>query len=455
MKATKMNDPRKQKLINLGAGALADALLELAIHSENADDIIESLVATPSENVQRFKKKIASLKRSRRFIDWQNSSGLAQELRMLLQSLKISVSNSLTGAELVARFFETDDGVLGHCDDSYGLLGDVYRHDAKELFVEFASQCVEKEKISSLILKLNRKDDYGVRDSIVNCVSEFLPEPLIRSMVPVIQKRADNESDQYKKRHHLLLIELLARELGDPELFEKTRIASWGKLSSAAFVDISRVCLESGDSETAYEWLMKIPEDETFQAYERNKLLKEIFRKQNNIEKLTQLLYSEFNAYHSESSLQALLDVIGQDHRDEIVAKEVASILNNSKLKESDAAFLLSLGKIDEAEIYLLGRTDFLTGDRYESLLPLAESMEAENRNLTASLLFRSLLISILERAYTKAYAHGVKYLCKLDQLAETITDWKAFDNHAVFKAEIHQAHGRKRSFWSKYEMKK
>lgn len=78
--------------------------------------------------------------------------------------------------------------------------------------------------------------------------------------------------------------------------------------------------------------------------------------------------------------------------------------------------------------------------------------MESENRHLVTSLIFRSLLLSILERGYTKAYPHGVRYLKKLDILSEAITDWKEFNNHEAFKKQIIEAHSRKRSFWSKYE---
>jgi hypothetical protein len=36
-----------------------------------------------------------------------------------------------------------------------GQVGDVFRFDAKELFVEYASHCNDKEKIADIILKLN------------------------------------------------------------------------------------------------------------------------------------------------------------------------------------------------------------------------------------------------------------------------------------------------------------
>jgi len=450
-----LKNNRKQKLIELEKETLVDALLELALQSDAADDLIERLIATPKENIQRYREKLSSLKRSRRFVGWGESSRFARELEMLLQDLKAGVTDPLTGVEMVAAFYETDEGVLGHSDDSSGHIGDVFRFDAKELFVEYAYRCNAKEKVADIILKLNRKDDYGIRDTLVECAGECLPEPVIRSMISELQKRANDEKDEYAKRHHLMLIELLARQIKDAKLFEKTRIASWGTLSTAALIDIARVYLESGDVETAHSWLKKIPEGETFQAYERDRLLLEIYRKQGDTEKLTDLLYQKFRSHHSTDTLQELLNVIGTDKRDEVIAGEVEHILESKTLRESDAAFLIAIEKIDEAEAYLLNRAEELNGDHYGSLLSLAEAMESQTRNLAASLLYRSLLVSILERGYTKAYPHGIRYLKKLDELSLTITDWKSFDHHKVFKDRIIQVHGRKNSFWSKYEVKK
>jgi len=447
-----MADSKKQKLISLGADALAEALLELAIHSDEVDNLVERLTATPAENVRRFKKNLSRMKHSRRFIDWRGSAGFSRELEMLLQDVKAGVKDPLTGIELVAAFFEADSTIFEMCDDSSGNIGEVFRYDAKELFVDYASHCNDKEKIANIILKLNQKDDYGIRDTLINCASEYLPEAVMRTIIDTLQKRADKEKDEYGKRHHLRLIESLARQVKDAELFEKTRIASWGKLSTAAHIDIAQVYLESGDVDTAHSWLKKIPEDETFQTYERDKLLLEIYQKQGHFEKLTDLLYREFRSYHSIDTLQALLDVIGHDKRDVVIDDEIVQIQKTDSLRESDAEFLIAVGKIDAAEAYLLQRADQLDGNRYGSLLSLAESMETENRYLAASLIYRSLLNSILERGYIKAYTHGVRYLKKLDKLAVTISDWNKFNHHEAFKERIMQAHGRKQSFWSKYD---
>ena len=450
-----MVDPRKEKLIALGADALADALLNLAVHSDEADDLIEQLIATPKENIQRFKRKLAGLKRRRRFIGWRESAGFARELEMLLQDLKAGVNDPVTGIELVAAFYQADNAIFEMCDDSSGHIGSVFRYDARDLFVDYASRCSDKEKVAGIILKVNQEDNYGIRNTLIDCAGECLPEEVIRSMIAELQKRADKEKDEYGKRRHLMLIESLARQIKDPRLFEKARIASWGKLSTAALIDIARVYLESGDVETAHSWLKKIPEGETYQEYKRDKLLEEIYRRQGNSEELTKLLYQRFRSFHTTDTLQALLDLIGNDKRDEVIADEVTHILKSDRLRESDAEFLIAIGKMDEAEAYLLGRADQLNGNHYHSLLSLAEAMESDNRHLVTTLIYRSLLISILERGYTKAYPHGVRYLKKLDKLSGLVTDWKDFNNHEAFKEQIIQAHGRKRSFWSKYEVKK
>ena len=70
---------------------------------------------------------------------------------------------------------------------------------------------------------------------------------------------------------------------------------------------------ESGEVETAHSWLKKIPEGETFQAYERDKLLKEIYNKQGDSKKLTELLFQKFRSYYPTDTLQVLLDVVANE----------------------------------------------------------------------------------------------------------------------------------------------
>ena len=447
-----MDKNRKQRFIGLGAEALADALQKLAGQDEAANDLVERMIAAPKENIKRFKAKLSGLKRMRRFIRWGESAGFARELEAILEDLKAGVEDARTGAELVAAFYETDKGTLGNCDDSSGHVGDVFRYDARKLFVSFASRCDDKEWLADIVFKLNMEDDYGVRDSLIDCAVEYLPEPAICTLIDRFQIAAGKETDEYRKRHWLSLVGSLARQIKDALLFEKTRIASWGKLSTAACVDIARVYLESSDALTALSWLERIPEKDTFQADERDKLLLEIHGRLGNLGKQAEVAWRIFRRHRSADSLAELLAVIGEDQKEQVIFSESKLIHKNRTLSYSDAAFLIEMGRMDEAETYLLDRIDQLNGDFYGSLLPLAEAMEADGRPLPATVLYRALLDSILRRAQTKTYQHGVRYLKKLDRLAMSVPDWRDIETHSAYLEMLRQVHGRKLSFWSRYE---
>lgn len=223
---------------------------------------------------KELKSRLTALKRSRRFVRWGESAGLARELRELLLQIEDQVADAQTGCKLIADFYTTDRSVFDRCDDSSGHVGDVYRYDACELFVSYAKRCADKFWLAKLILKTSLKDDYGVRDALVKSA----------------------------------------------------------------------------------------------------------------------------------------------------------------------------------AESYLKAHTEQLNGDHYQFLLPLAETFASLARPLTASLLYRALLDSILRRGRTTTYGHGAHYLRKLDLLAKTVSDWRDIEPHTVYVEQLRQTHGRKTSFWSRYE---
>ena len=69
---------------------------------------------------------------------------------VLVPALKAAarqVDDPLTGIELVAAFYEADSTVFEMCDDSNGNIGDVFRYDAKELFVDYAIRCNDEKKL--------------------------------------------------------------------------------------------------------------------------------------------------------------------------------------------------------------------------------------------------------------------------------------------------------------------
>jgi len=377
---------------------------------------------------------------------------LAGELYELLGDIEACALDPCSGAKLVVAFFETDVGVLGHCDDSIGLVGDVYRFAARELFLQYAIECDEKKWLADLVLESNREDDYGVRDTLIDCAKSYLPEPEIRSMITRLQEWADEEVDKHARRRWLYRVESLAQQIGDAPLFEKTRKLSWGGTPTAACIDIAQVYYETGDPNTALSWLMRIPVGEEFQADERDELYLRIYGQLGDQERQAEVAWRIFRRMRSRERLDQLISIVGESQRDAIVSDEVVEILAQPTLSYSDAAFLLQIERFDDAETYLLDHADELNGDYYDRLLPMAEVLEATGRPIGATVLYRALLDSILRRAISKIYHHAVRYLKKLDLLATQVSDWGRIDNHSVYFEQLETNHGRKKSFWSRYE---
>lgn len=451
-----MAKDKHKNLVKLGADTLATALLDLANYSDDADAVVERLLASPKEAAKSFKKRLSSYKRRRHFISWGESGAYARELADLLKALEASESDPKAGVESVAAFFEADAKIFDKCDDSSGNVGDVFRFDAADLFVSFASCCEDKEWLLELVLALNRENGYGVRDVLFEKMSHFLPEELIRQAVDRLWDLAHSQTEKYEGKHWLHAIDELSKQLKDPQLLEKVKRAeSDGELSIASIIDIAKLHFECGDLATALTWIKRVPLDKSFMAHERDNLLIAIYQGQNNQKKLIETAWRVFRRDRSVDSLELLLRAVGEDKRASIVEEEAKSILKAGEFDSGDAGFLIETGHVDDAETYIIAHAKQLNGDFYSSLLELAKAMLKHDRLVAASVLYRALLNSILARAKSKYYHHGISYLKKLDSLAPKVREWKEVDSHSLYLQNLRQKHKLKSSFWSQYTPQK
>lgn len=75
-------DDRREKLMKPGPEKLADALLELAYRSDEAEVLINRLASSQKEIIKRFKAQLPGLKRSRRFVESRDARQLAKNSRI-------------------------------------------------------------------------------------------------------------------------------------------------------------------------------------------------------------------------------------------------------------------------------------------------------------------------------------------------------------------------------------
>ena len=402
-------------------------------------------------NVAAFRARIAALKRSRPFVPWRYSSEFAGELRELLQEAEQSIGDPRKGAELLLDFYETDVAVFERCDDSSGHVGDVFRFDAQQLFVRYAKDCEDTEWLVDRLFGLMEADDYGVRDALLEAASLYLSKAQVHRLVARMCEADAALTEDKRGFRWRVDIETLARAMKDGALFAEARLSYPGQIHAGSCVDIAKVYLSAGEAKRAHEWLEKIPAGDRARDGERDELLVSVFAALGEREKQTEVVWRIFRRNRSLNTLEALLALVGEKARGKIVADEAAVILAEPHFVCSDARFLVDAGHSAEAEAYLVSRSEGIDGDYYPGLLPLAEVLLGARRPLAATIIYRALIDSILDRARSKIYGHAVRYLRKLEQLSNSVADWRGLSHHATYAATLRSRHGRKSAFWSRY----
>ena len=194
-----MSDTTKSRLVKLGADTLAGALVELIQMSPETQDMVERLLASPEERVQRVREALLEIKAMEGQCEGDDVEELADELGFVLDDIETSVDDPEIGVTLMAEFFETDETIFEVCDDASGDLSDIFTEDARDLFTSFACRCSNRKHLADTLFDLTRQDPYGVRGALIDNAWEFLDhqglESLSQRFEALRQKeKGDNEA---------------------------------------------------------------------------------------------------------------------------------------------------------------------------------------------------------------------------------------------------------------------
>jgi hypothetical protein len=379
---------------------------------------------------------------------------LAEMLAEALEQLKQTVCDPQTGVEALIDFYKRDADIFERCDDSFGNVGDVFRMTAADLFVDYASRCPDKDKVAAQILELQEDDGYGVRDTLIDQASRFLNKGSVKQLIEKIEQRIPTQEEMSHQRKWFYMIESLARQIKDGALFEQTRERNWQELNGRSYLEIAKVYFSAGDAKAAYDRLQKAAECGAQNEYQYSELFRDVSLALGKVEDVTKISWEIFRRSRCKETLNELLAQIGEDKRTEVVYKEVDLIMASTEFNITDVQFLVDVGGAKCAEDYVFARREKLDGEQYYHLPTLAEHFEEKGSFLAAVVIYRALLEANLAKSLSKYYSHGVRYLRRLDALAGSVGDWRGIEPHAEYAQKIRQQHGRKPSFWAKYELK-
>jgi hypothetical protein len=176
-----------KKTVNLenlegrGARRLAEILLEfgeedarikrrlrLELAGETGADVIAADIT----------KRLAALKRAQSFIDWPKRRSFVKDIDLQREMIttKVAEARPDLALDLMWRFMELAEPILNRVDDSYGDVGDVFRHACRDLGAIAVKASPDPIHLADRVSHAVTTNDYGEYDQLVHGVFSALKE---------------------------------------------------------------------------------------------------------------------------------------------------------------------------------------------------------------------------------------------------------------------------------------
>jgi len=441
------------------AATLCTVLLELASHHEHVMDRLLRLqmAQQPSALSAEFKKTLKTWQRSSKYHGYDEAPAYGRKLETWLSEVATEVQPSHPEAALALfeQFIELDQHWFEHADDSGGEIGMAMQSACRHWLRAAARSELDSNHVATRLIELWQGDQYGGREELLRQANLLLGESGLRALVskfehlmiqaaPHLKVGSPRSTEVFKISGAL---SLLSEALRDPEVKIRAVLAYSPEPNPLQKQSFAQAYLDAGNPQGALQWLQG---HWAHMEYTRQAMLAGVLESLGRLEESIPLRQRLFEASPNVFELQNWLKHVADSDRPH--ARSLATqVALNAKQVAAGVAVLLALDDVDEAQALVIERAQGLDGQDYDRMLSIARLFSLKGKAVPESLVYRALLVAILERGYTKAYGHGARYLMRLRELALKPAEVQSLvPSHAEFEATLCQQHGRKTSFWSK-----
>lgn len=351
---------------------------------------------------------------------------------------------------------KTHKKVYERCDDSGGSVGESYR-EALRLWLAAASAWQASSQTCQLDWTVeirNRYDDndYAVWDYLISSSLAVLGDKPLRDLAQQFESEvqlsvAKEEGYNSDLAHAELGLRAVAEALGDVAMFERSYLIGRAKPNELQKENIANFCLEQKDAVSALKWLTG--EWQPRFADRQYKLLDMAYVMMGRSDDLLQMRREAYNTKPSFERVQALLDAAPEAEREALQSDAVNQASSSDDIIVA-VDTLMKLQDIEAAAAYFVQYPEKLQQVSHYSLAEWAVSLEQGGSScLAAILIYRVLLLEILQAGRTKTYRHAAKYYKALQRLDRKVVGYQSLVGKAEFDEELQALHGRKRTFWS------
>ena len=446
-------DELRRRLAHHGAERLAAELVRLTDRDATLRRQLE-LIALEGDSAglaTALRRRVAGLKRARKFIPYGEVSAFARSLDGLLERVQRGLleSDPKAACSVLESFIEADEVTFERIDDSSGSVGDSFRW-ACRLILQAAARSEGRRDWVERLHELATADDYGVREPLLEHADELLSEHELRRLAKLFEEdacRIDPADDgDYRRLHARTCLSLVARALRDPRLEERTMTEHGGGLNAYQRLELARRCIEYGQIEEAERHLGAVAE-----GAERWKLLAQCHEHAGRESQHIDCLWRYFELTLSSRVYEELSALLPESER-----KRARQRARQMALTAEDpavaATLLLKLDFVIDADRLVADRHTSLEGSFYTYLTALAKLAHEHDASRIEVFCYRALLNDILGEGRSRAYGHAVRYLKRLSELDGAVASYASALTHEEYLASIRERHGRKSSFWRRVD---
>jgi hypothetical protein len=414
----------------------------------------------PAKLAAEIDKLIRTIGRSSSFVDWEKRKPLVQELDHLRVTIatRLAKQDAKRAIELLWDFLGIADAVMERVGAGIGEVEEVFGAAMADLGRLSAAQpSGDGKALARRVLAYCERDGFLATDVLIRHMSEALGasgRAEIRGKTELALKTVPRSSGpqdwraEAQRRHLALRLALLADLDKDADAFIVALRA--GGMESTHALDAAERLIAANRPAEALEWLDKprrrVEDEDGTDTDLRIVALEALGRK----DEAQAVRWRHFERFLSAQHLRAYLKRL-PDFEDFEAEQKALDIAAAHKQAAQGLAFFIEWRALDRADRLVRERLTALDGRFYEVLRLAAEALE-EKFPEAASLLYRRLIESVLERGSSKQYQYAARDLLSCVRLAPHLPVPGSIENHAAFVARLRKAHGRKYGFWGLIE---
>ena len=461
----------------LGAARLSELLMEISDGNAAAKRRLRLELAgaqSPAEAAKEIRKRLATIGRSRSFVDWQNRKALVDDLEAQRRAIADGVAKSMPaeGLDLMWRFLDLASPVLGRCDDSNGTIGGIFETAVGDLGAIARSTRTDPKQLGDQVFNALTRNDNGQFDHLIQALTpalgpnglEHLKQRMIALSSEPVRKAEDEErrvlargssgpiyEDEIAERSRLITIRLALQEIADAQGDVDAYVAQYNeparKVPKIA-AEIARRLLTAGRAEEAWRTIeAAVQRQSGWPDFDWEDARIEVLEALGRADEARTARWSCFerslSARHLRDYLKRLPDFDDFDAEQRALAhaERYGSLLQA-------VSFLIAWPSLERAARTVTERAKELDGNHYEFLAPAADAL-AGKYPLAATLLLRAMIDFTLSQARFSRYGHAARHLRMCESLAPAVADFGIFENHDAYVSRLRQEHGRKTGFWN------